>query len=113
MNRRDPLERAFELLKADSTGLADNPNLENKLMNELQRRNRPSRFKKVALVLAALVGLILAGGGIAVAAGYNPIELFYYQNGNAGDGSKEIFYQRTIQLEQTEDGLSLQPIPPR
>jgi hypothetical protein len=104
---RDPLERAFELLKADSTGLADNPNLENKLMNELQRQNRPSRFKKLALVVAVLVGLVLATGGIAMAAGFNPIELFITIH---GDGSTEIYYQNgvpanaKIEVQQTEDG---------
>jgi hypothetical protein len=76
MNRKDPLERAFELLKADSTELALNPDLEDKLMNELQRHNRPNRLKKLALVGAVLAGLLLAGGGIGVAAGFNPLKVW-------------------------------------
>jgi hypothetical protein len=76
MNRRDPLEHAFELMKADSTELAANPNLENRLMTELQKQNRPRSLRKVAMILAALLALILAGGGIAVAAGFNPIKFF-------------------------------------
>ena len=124
MNRRDPLERAFELLKADSTGLADNPNLENKLMNELRRQNRPSRFKKVALVLAVLVGLVLAGGGIAMAAGFNPIEFFVnkplseVEAGTYGlsDGSTEIYYfaptdSATVIMSKQPD-KNAKPIPP-
>jgi len=76
MRSGDPLEHAFELLKADSTELAPNPNLEQKLMSELQRQHRPRRFKKFAMVAAALMALVLTGGGIAYAAGYNPIKLF-------------------------------------
>jgi hypothetical protein len=78
MNRKDPLERAFELLKADSTGLALNSNLEDKLMLELQRRNRPPRWKKVALVGALLVGLVLAGGGVTLAARYPTFKVFTF-----------------------------------
>jgi len=76
-NRRDPLEQAFELLKADSTGLACDSTLEAKLMTELVRQNRPQNWlKRVALIGAVLVGLGLASGGIALAAGYDPIRLF-------------------------------------
>lgn len=76
-NRRDPLERAFELLKADPTGLACDSTLETKLMTQLERQNRPRNWlKRVALVAAVVVGLVLAGGGIALAAGYDPIRLF-------------------------------------
>jgi hypothetical protein len=88
MNRKDPLERAFELLKADSTGLAFNSNLEDKLMLELQRRNRPTRWKKVALVGALLVGVILAGGGVTLAARYpTPFKTFIFmlKDGQGGD----------------------------
>lgn len=76
MKSKDPLERAFEFIKADSTETAFNPNLENRLMIELQKQNRPSRWKRAAWVLAALVAVVLAGGGIAAAAGYNPIGFF-------------------------------------
>ena len=76
MRPEDPLERVFEFIKADSTGTAINHNLENKLMNELQKQNRPSRWKRAALVLMALLALVLAGGGIAAAAGYNPLGFF-------------------------------------
>ena len=79
MNRKDPLERAFELLKADSTGLAFNSNLEDKLMLELQRRNRPTRWKKVALVGALLVGVVLAGGGVTLAARYPAFKVFTFR----------------------------------
>jgi hypothetical protein len=79
MNRKDPLERAFELLKADSTGLALNSNLEDKLMLELQRRNRPTRWKKVALIGALLVGLVLAGGGVTLAARYPTFKVFTFR----------------------------------
>jgi len=78
MNRKDPLERAFELLKADSTGLAFNSNLEDKLMLELQRRNRPTRWRKVALVGALLVGVVLAGGGVTLAARYPTFKVFTF-----------------------------------
>jgi hypothetical protein len=78
MNRKDPLERAFELLKADSTGLAFNSDLEDKLMLELQMRNRPRRFRKIAVVAGLLLGVILAGGGISLAAGYPPLRVFTF-----------------------------------
>ena len=78
MNRKDPLERAFELLKADSTGLALNSNLEDKLMLELQRRNRPTRWKKVALVAALLVAVALASGGVTLAARYPTLRVFTF-----------------------------------
>jgi hypothetical protein len=77
---RDPLEQAFELLKADSTELAPNPNLEHKLMTEFNRQRQPRRWKKVLTVLAVLLGLTLAGGGIAMAAGFDPIRLFITVN---------------------------------
>lgn len=83
---RDPLERAFELIKADSTGLAPDALLEAKLMNELVRQNRPRRWlKRAALVGAVLVGLGLVGGGMALATGYNPIRLFVTLDAN-GNG---------------------------
>ena len=81
MRPEDPLERVFEFIKADSTETAINPNLENRLMNELQKQNRPSRWKRAAWVLTALVALVLAGGGIAAAAGYNPLGLFHFTDG--------------------------------
>src|SRR4051794_10796546 len=88
MRPGDPLERAFELLKADSTELAPNPTLEHKLMTELQRQNRPRRFKKLALVTAALVALVLTGGGIAYAAGFDPIRLFLTVH---EDGTSQVY----------------------
>lgn len=88
MKRGDPLEHAFELLKADSTELAPDPTLETRLMTELQRQNRPRRFKKLALVAGALLALVLTGGGIAVAAGYNPIKLFLKLN---ADGTAQTY----------------------
>jgi hypothetical protein len=84
MNRKDPLERAFELLKADSTELAVNPDLEDKLMNELQRQNRPNRLKRLALVGAVLAGLLLAGGGIGLAAGFNPFKVWVLKDSQKG-----------------------------
>jgi hypothetical protein len=81
MNSKDPLERAFELLKADSTGLAFNSDLEDKLMTELQRRNRPNRLRRAALIGALLLGVILAGGGAALA-GVRAFQVFVLQ----GDG---------------------------
>lgn len=87
MRPEDPLERVFEFIKADSTETAINPNLENKLMSELQKQNRPSRWKRTGMVLVALVALVLAGGGIAAAAGYNPLGFFFFTDaqGNAID----------------------------
>lgn len=76
MNRKDPLEQAFELLKADSKGLAFNSDLECKLMNELERRNKPRRLRRAALAAALLVGALVAGSGISWAAGYNPFKVF-------------------------------------
>ncbi len=86
MNREDPLERAFELLKADSTELAWNRDLEDKLVNELQRHNRPGRLKKWVLVAAGLAGLLVAGGGISLAAGINPLRVWVLtdRQGNTG-----------------------------
>lgn len=80
----DPLERAFEFIKADSTELAINPNLEKRLMIELDKQHRPARWKKAAWVMAALLALVLTGGGIAAAAGYNPLGFFRFadENGN-------------------------------
>lgn len=58
-------------------------------MNQLQNQLRPRPWKKVAIVLAAFLGLVLAGGGIAAASGYNPLNLFRFVavdgNGNAVD----------------------------
>jgi len=87
MKTKDPLERAFELIKADSTEAAINPNLENRLMNELQKQHRTSRWKRTAWVLTALVALVLAGGGIAAAASYNPLGFFRFtdEQGNTID----------------------------
>ena len=87
MRTEDPLERAFEFIKADSTEAVINPNLENRLMIELQKQNRPSRWKRAAWVLAALVAVVLAGGGIAAAAGYNPLGFFRFtdEQGNPID----------------------------
>jgi hypothetical protein len=87
MNSVDPLERAFEFIKADSTGLAVNPNLENRLMKEFHKQNRPSRWKRTAWVLAALMAMVFAGGGIATAAGYHPFGYFTFsdEHGNAID----------------------------
>ncbi|MFT3882116.1 MAG: hypothetical protein QM703_20990 [Gemmatales bacterium] len=81
MKTEDPLERAFEFIKADSTEAAINPNLENRLMIELQKQNRPSRWKRAAWMLAALMAVVLAGGGIAAAAGYNPLDFFRFTDG--------------------------------
>jgi len=46
-------------------------------MNELVRQNRPRKWlKRLAVIGAVLVGLGLAGGGMALATGYDPIRLF-------------------------------------
>lgn len=95
MNPKDPLERAFELLKADSTELAINPKLENRLMNELQKQNRPVRWKRVAWVAAALLAVVLTGGGIAAAAGYNPLGFFHFTDENGNE--LEFQVQSTVQ----------------
>lgn len=95
MRPEDPLERVFEFIKADSTETAINPNLENKLMNELQKQNRPSRWKRTGMVLMALVALVLAGGGIAAAAGYNPLGFFYFTDGEGNPINFQV--QSTVQ----------------
>ena len=71
MNRRDPLEPLFELLKAYSAELAPASNLENKLMDQFQKQKQPRRWKKVGIIAAVFCALVLAGGGIAKATGYN------------------------------------------
>jgi len=90
MRRKDPLERAFELLNADSTELAIDPTLETKLMTELQHQNRPRRFKRLAFTATALLALVLTGGGIAYAAGYDPINLFLIID-ISDDGAAQVY----------------------
>lgn len=96
----DPFEHAWKSLQADSTELPDNPHLENRLMQELHRQQKPrSMWRKLIIAAGLLVGCLALGSGIAVAAGYNPFRTFqlifdtntgeltvYDENGNATKG---------------------------
>lgn len=80
----DSLTRAWELLKADSIEAADNPLLENRLMNEMKKSATPHTWKrKLALAAALVIGFLAVGSGIAVAAGYNPFKTLtvFFQDG--------------------------------
>lgn len=78
MKSNDPLERAFELLKAECPQPPFAADLEGKLVTELHRQNRPKRFKRLVLVGAVLLTLALAGG-LSLTAGYNPIKVFQFK----------------------------------
>ena len=99
MRTEDPLERAFEFMKADSTEWAINTKLETRLMNEFQKQNRPARWKRVAWAFAALVGIVFASGGLAAAAGYHPFGQFIFmdEQGNTIDFQAQ-------QVVQNDDG---------
>lgn len=79
MKPNDPLERAFELLKAECPQAPLPADLENKLVAELHRQNRPKRLKKLVLLGAVLLTLALAGGGLSLTAGFNPIKVFRFK----------------------------------
>lgn len=71
----DPLQRAWEVLKADSLELAPQPQLEKRLMNEMHAKTTAHPWRRKLLIAAGLlIGLLIAGTGICVAAGYNPFK---------------------------------------
>lgn len=71
----DPLQRAWELLKADSPELAPQPQLEKRLMNAMNTKTSAQPWRRKLLIAAGLLlGFLVAGTGICVAAGYNPFK---------------------------------------
>lgn len=71
----DPLQRAWEVLKADSLELAPQPQLEKRLMNEMNTKTTVYPWRRKLLIAAGLLmGFLIAGTGICVAAGYNPFK---------------------------------------
>lgn len=73
----DSLDHMWKVLRADSAELADNPQLEKRLMQEMNKLTRPrSVWRRLAIAAGLLVGCLAVGHGIAVAAGYNIFHVF-------------------------------------
>lgn len=130
----DPLDHMWQCLKADSNELAVNPQLEKRLMNEMNRSRSPRpAWKKLAIAAGLLLGCLVLSGGIAMAAGYNPFKTFFVTfDGNnvvvtdetgqqvsgelvnyevkEANGQKEV----TVQIHGGQQGktMKLQTVPP-
>lgn len=112
----DPLQRAWEVLKADSLELAPQPQLEKRLMNEMHTKTTAHPWRRKLLIAAGLLmGFLIAGTGICVAAGYNPFKTITVmfdgtdvhitdENGNAVSGE-------VVDVKMTEEnGVKLMEI---
>ena len=126
----DPLDHMWKVLRADSTELANNPQLEKRLMQEMNKMQKPySPWRKVAIAAGVLVGCLALGSGIAVAAGYNPLQLFYVvagssvvldEQGNPTDAVKVVSNtvdpatgQRTVTVQSNVPGTSTIVVTPK
>ncbi|HQR43488.1 MAG TPA: hypothetical protein PLX97_12405 [Gemmatales bacterium] len=126
----DPLDHMWKVLRADSSELANNTQLEKRLMQEMNKMQKPnSLWRKVAIAAGVLAGCLALGSGIAVAAGYNPLQLFYVvagtsvvldENGNPTDAVKVVSDtvdpatgQRTVQVQSSVPGTSTIVVTPK
>jgi hypothetical protein len=112
----DLLQRAWEVLKADSIELAPQPLLEKRLMKAMIMQTTKRTWQRKLLIAAGLLlSFLIAGTGICVAAGYNPFKTITVmfdgnkvhitdENGNAVSG--ELVDMKVVE----ENGVELMEI---